>query len=96
MASQSNDRDRPPGRARAKLFWNGRSQAVRLPKEFRFEGTEVAIRRQDDMVILEPLDKRRWPRGFWERLGELTRDFDFPEVAPLGGRLLDVPLDQDE
>jgi antitoxin VapB len=29
----------------AKLFKNGRSQAVRLPKEFRFEGTEVAIRR---------------------------------------------------
>jgi virulence-associated protein VagC len=29
----------------AKLFMNGRSQAVRLPKEFRFEGTEVAIRR---------------------------------------------------
>jgi hypothetical protein len=31
----------------AKLFKNGRSQAVRLPKEFRFEGTEVAIRRDD-------------------------------------------------
>lgn len=30
----------------AKLFKNGRSQAVRLPKEFRFEGTEVAIRRE--------------------------------------------------
>ena len=31
----------------AKLFKNGRSQAVRLPKEFRFEGTEVAIRRDE-------------------------------------------------
>ena len=29
----------------AKLFWNGRSQAVRLPAEFRFEGSEVDIRR---------------------------------------------------
>ena len=39
----------------AKLFWTGRSQAVRLPKEFRFEGEEVRIRRQGDVVILEPV-----------------------------------------
>ena len=39
----------------AKLFWTGRSQAVRLPKEFRFEGEEVRIRRQGDAVILEPV-----------------------------------------
>lgn len=40
---------------RAKLFWSGRSQAVRLPKEYRFEGTEVRIRRRGDAVILEPI-----------------------------------------
>ena len=39
----------------AKLFWTGRSQAVRLPKEFRFEGKEVRIRRQGEAVILEPV-----------------------------------------
>ena len=38
----------------AKLFWTGRSQAVRLPKEFRFDGSEVRIRRDGDRVILEP------------------------------------------
>ena len=39
----------------AKLFKNGRSQAVRLPKEFRFEGKEVRIRRVDNGgVLLEP------------------------------------------
>ena len=40
----------------AKLFKNGRSQAVRLPKEFRFEGTEVAVRRDlaTGEVILAP------------------------------------------
>jgi len=40
----------------AKLFKNGRSQAVRLPKEFRFDGTEVAIRRDPATgeVILAP------------------------------------------
>lgn len=36
----------------AKLFQNGRSQAVRLPKEYRFEGNEVYIRRFGDMVLL--------------------------------------------
>ena len=39
----------------AKLFWTGRSQAVRLPKEFRFEGEEVRIRRHGDAVVLEPV-----------------------------------------
>jgi antitoxin VapB len=79
--------------ARAKLFWNGRSQAVRLPKEFRFEGSEVSVRREGDAVVLEPIRRRQWPRGYWERLTELTRDFEFPEVPPLGGALLDVKLD---
>jgi len=39
----------------AKIFWSGRSQAVRLPKNFRFEGDEVRIRRHGNAVILEPL-----------------------------------------
>jgi antitoxin VapB len=40
---------------KAKLFWSGRSQAVRLPKDFRFEGEEVKIRRRGNAVILEPI-----------------------------------------
>ena len=46
----------------AKLFQNGRSQAVRLPKEFRFEGDRVRIRRVPQGVLLEPLipDTTRW------------------------------------
>ncbi|SBP90007.1 antitoxin [Thiomonas delicata] len=39
----------------AKVFWSGRSQAVRLPKSFRFEGDEVRIRRHGAAVILEPM-----------------------------------------
>lgn len=68
--------------ARAKVFWSGRSQAVRLPKEFRFDANEVAIRRQGDAVILEPIEKPGWPEGFWERfLAEppLSEDFELPE-----------------
>ncbi|MCC6539331.1 MAG: AbrB/MazE/SpoVT family DNA-binding domain-containing protein [Bryobacterales bacterium] len=41
----------------AKVFWSGRSQAVRLPMEFRFEGQEVRIRRQGASVILEPIPR---------------------------------------
>lgn len=65
----------------AKLFKNGRSQAVRLPKEFRFEGTEVRIRKQGEKVILEPVKKLKWPDGFWDIF---TRDdqFKLPEPLP--------------
>ena len=38
----------------AKLFQTGRSQAVRLPKEFRFEGDDVYIKKVGDMVIMIP------------------------------------------
>jgi antitoxin VapB len=44
--------------ATAKLFMHGRSQAVRLPKEFRFEGTEVLVSKIGDKVILEPIRKQ--------------------------------------
>lgn len=65
----------------AKIFKNGRSQAVRLPKEFRFEGKEVKITKKGKQVILEPLEKTEWPRGFWQKF---TRDpdFDIPKSLP--------------
>ncbi|MDR1158154.1 MAG: type II toxin-antitoxin system VapB family antitoxin [Oscillospiraceae bacterium] len=40
----------------AKLFVNGKSQAVRLPKEYRFSGDEVGIRKVGDIVLLFPKD----------------------------------------
>lgn len=51
---------------RAKIFWTGRSQAVRLPKEFRFDAEEVAVRREGNAVILEPLGQ--WPEGWVESI----------------------------
>lgn len=39
----------------AKIFWSGRSQAVRLPKKYRFESDEVRIRRHGAAIILEPV-----------------------------------------
>jgi len=44
--------------AKAKLFTHGGSQAVRLPKAFRFEGAEVTVRREGEAVILEPIKQR--------------------------------------
>jgi antitoxin VapB len=47
--------DQPSEMDTAKVFWSGRSQAVRLPKSFRFDATEVRIRRHGNAVILEPI-----------------------------------------
>jgi len=65
----------------AKLFKNGRSQAVRLPREFRFKGTEVSIRQEGEAVILEPLKRRGWPEGYWESW-EVPADLEVPEPLP--------------
>lgn len=60
-------------RRRAKVFWTGRSQAIRLPKEFRFEADEVDIHREGDRVVLETVriarDPNGWPLAFWELAG---------------------------
>ena len=55
----------------AKLFRNGRSQAVRLPREFRFEGTEVSVRRDPETgdVILSP--RRKTAKEFFDLLDSL-------------------------
>ena len=65
----------------AKIFQNGRSQAVRLPKAFRFKGSEVIIRKEGEKVILEPLESDRWPDGFWD---DFTPDpgFNTPDPIP--------------
>ncbi len=76
----------------AKIFRNGRSQAVRLPKEFRFEGEEVHIRRRGKQVILEPVERRSWPKGYWKSWGKVPDDFRAPEPLPSGTR----PIDLDE
>ena len=54
----------------AKLFRNGRSQAVRLPQEFRFEGDAVRVRRVPEGILLEPLiaDTAKWFAAM-DRLG---------------------------
>ncbi len=64
--------------ARAKIFKHGGSQAVRLPKEFRFEVEEVDIRKEGGAVILEPAKTRkRTPEeleAFWSRIDAIRGD----------------------
>jgi antitoxin VapB len=75
--SSFEEKGRPFGAespARAKLFMHGGSQAVRLPKAFRFEGAEVEVRRDGDRVVLAPLHAAFLPRtpedraAFWARI----------------------------
>jgi antitoxin VapB len=57
----------------AKLFTNGKSQAVRLPKKYRFEGHEVYIKRIGNTVVLIPKDNPWEP--FLKSLDKFTDDF---------------------
>jgi len=65
----------------AKVFWSGRSQAVRLPKRFRFDTDKVRIRRHGNAVILEPI------ADSWAWLGDiaepLARDFVAAVAEPV-------------
>ena len=67
----------------AKLFTTGGSQAVRLPKEYRFEGTEVAIRKEGKSVIIEPKSNRPWPRNFFKRVRIADRGFKRPKQGTI-------------
>jgi len=57
----------------AKIFQNGRSQAVRLPKEFRLSGKVVRISKQGNNIILEPIENsfEQWFASF----GQFSDDF---------------------
>ncbi len=65
----------------AKIFWSGRSQAVRLPKEYRFDGKEVRISREGGRVVLEAVEESN---GDWiERLAGCMDD-DWAKAVEAG------------
>ena len=67
---------------RAKLFQNGGSQAVRLPKAYRFGSQrEVLVRREGRSVILEPADE--WSAGFRACLGSVSDEIPRPRQQRL-------------
>ena len=60
-------------RLRAKVFWTGRSQAIRLPKEMRVATAEVLIGREGTRLVIEPVaierDAMGWPTVWWQLAG---------------------------
>ena len=71
-----NAHDDKVGKRTARLFRNGRSQAVRLPKAFEFEGKEVLVSRTEDgKVVLEAKQPRRSPILAWLEANGPIEDF---------------------
>jgi antitoxin VapB len=69
---------------RAKIFRNGGSQAVRLPKRFRFRDDEVIVRKVGKQVILEPADE--WPADFLACLGAWHEDIPRPASRKIANK----------
>lgn len=69
----------------ARIFTNGNSQAVRLPKEFRFDGEEVVIKKLGDMVILFP--KKYSATRLKALLGAFDRDFSIEREQPVAAEV---------
>lgn len=80
-------RNRPTPVRHARLFRNGRNQAVRIPREFELAADEVIIFRQDDRLVLEPVSRNR---SLQEVLSELpSLDEQLPTIA-------DPPVDPED
>jgi antitoxin VapB len=65
---------------RAKLFKNGDSQAVRLPKEFRFQGKEVYIRKEGNTVVISPINDV--VDRLWISLDKFSDDLEIKRNQP--------------
>lgn len=65
------------------VFQNGDSQAVRLPAGFEFAVPEVAIRREGEAVILEPIKSNAWPERFFDRIRIDDPAFRRPEQGEM-------------
>ena len=78
MATSAGTSQKPTD---AKLFWSGRSQAVRLPKAFRFEGDRVRVSRMGAGILLEPVPevKKETVEEWFARIDAIKGDPLFPE-----------------
>ena len=67
------------GPRHARLFRNGRNQALRIPRELEFPGDEVILHKEDDRLIVEPVARRRTLAEILPGLRTLSEDF--PDMA---------------
>jgi antitoxin VapB len=72
----------------AKIFMNGKSQAVRLPKEFRFDGSEVYIKKVNGTVVLTP--KGRPYERLINAMGKASPDFMSERIQPPNKKRMDI------
>ena len=77
MLSDESDKSRPVRRAR--LFRNGRNQALRIPREFELTADEVVIYREEGRLVVEPVERAPTLAEVLSRLKPL--DEDFPTIA---------------
>lgn len=73
-------------RDRAKIFWSGGSQAVRLPKALRLPGTEVNIHRSGGSLVLQPIQGADDWNGFWDQLKPLAHPVKRHPTRPVEKR----------
>ncbi|HEX5422936.1 MAG TPA: AbrB/MazE/SpoVT family DNA-binding domain-containing protein [Candidatus Acidoferrales bacterium] len=69
---------------KAKVFWTGRSQAVRLPKEFRFQTDTVMVHRHGHAVVMEPIHE--WPEGYVDSFAGVPDDLARPRQGKVERR----------
>jgi antitoxin VapB len=67
-----------------RLFRNGRSQAVRIPKDFELEGSEAIIRKEGDRLIIEPIDGKNRLIELLKKLSPIEEELYEGEDAPSG------------
>ena len=65
---------KPKAEGTGKIFMTGRSQAVRLPKEFRLPGSEVKITRQGDALLIQPKKKKMTTAEWFAELDKYRDD----------------------
>lgn len=67
----------------ARVFTNGRSQAVRIPLSYRLRDKVVTIRRDGEALILEPLKPSTWPVGFFDAIAIDDPAFTRPDQGAM-------------
>lgn len=92
-----NAHDKDTAKHRARLFRNGRSQAVRIPKEFEFEGDEVLIEKDEKgNLVLEPVRKKRSLLEVLATLGPLPEEDRMPQIDDFPPEPVDLKWTDEE
>ena len=69
-------------RRTAKIFRNGRNQAIRIPVEMSFETETVSLEKHGDVLIIKPRLHGSWAELFADESTRLPADFEIPEDPP--------------